>query len=298
MSGLPRLGFLGLGIMGKEMVLRLLERGFPVTVWNLEPERVPLVTGSGAVPAASPKAVAEACEILCLCVLNAAAVEQCCFGADGVAQVPGRGRLVVDFSTVNPDDTRRIAARMAEAGWRWVDAPVSGGPGPARLGRLTVMVGGEAADVERARPVLEALAANLTHLGPLGLGQTAKIANQAIVGVGYVLMAEVLALVEAAGLDPTVLPGALAGGMADSTILRRIFTQQAARDFDPPKGYARQLDKDLVNVRRFARALGLELPIVEAAVERYHGFAQAQPMADGASVSRLYEGGSAGRSRA
>lgn len=285
----PRLGFLGIGIMGKEMVLRLLEAGFPVTVWNLEPERLPLVTGAGAVAARSPAAVAESCEILCQCVLNAAAVENCCFGPEGVAKVPGRGRLVVDFSSVNPDDTRRIAAAMAEAGWRWIDAPVSGGPGPAREGKLTIMVGGDPADVERARPVLDALAANLTHLGPLGMGQTAKIANQAIVGVGYVLMAEVLALVEAAGLDPKVLPGALAGGMADSTILRRIFTQQAARDFDPPKGYARQLDKDLLNVRKFARALGLELPIVEAVVERYHAWAQANPMADGASISRLYE---------
>jgi len=151
------------------------------------------------------------------------------------------------------------------------------------------MVGGEDADVDLARPVLEALAANLTHLGPLGMGQTAKIANQAIVGVGYVLMAEVLALVEAAGLDPKVLPGALAGGMADSTILQRIFPQQAARDFDPPRSYARQLDKDLLNVRRFLRGLGLELPLIEAAVERYHTYAQAHPMADGASVSRLYE---------
>ena len=130
MSTPLRIGFLGLGIMGKEMVLRLRERGFPLTVWNLEPERVPLVTGAGAVAAASPKTVAEACDILCLCVLHAAAAENCCFGPEGAAEVPGRGRLVVDFSTVNPDDTRRIAARMAEAGWRWVDAPVSGGPGP------------------------------------------------------------------------------------------------------------------------------------------------------------------------
>ena len=157
------------------------------------------------------------------------------------------------------------------------------------------MVGGEEADVDLARPVLEALAANLTHLGPFGMGQTAKIANQAIVGVGYVLMAEVLTLVEKAGLDPALLPKALAGGMADSTILQRIFPQQAARDFDPPRSYARQLDKDLLNVRPFLRDLGLELPLIEAAVERYHTYAQANPMADGASVSRLYEGGPTGR---
>jgi 3-hydroxyisobutyrate dehydrogenase len=290
MSGLPRLGFLGIGIMGKEMVLRLLERGFPVTVWNLEPERIPLVTAHGASAASSPAEVARSCDILCQCVLHAAAVERCCFAEDGIATVPGDGRLVIDFSTVNPDDTRRIADRLArEAGWRWLDAPVSGGPGPAREGRLTIMVGGDPADLERARPVLEALAANLTHMGPLGAGQTAKIANQAIVGVGYVLMAEVLALVEKAGLDAALLPRALAGGMADSTILQRIFTQQQQRAFDPPRAYARQLDKDLVNVRRFVAALGLELPLIETAVERYHGFAGASPMADAASVSRLYE---------
>ncbi|MCS6779778.1 MAG: NAD(P)-dependent oxidoreductase [Geminicoccaceae bacterium] len=290
MSGLPRLGFLGIGIMGKEMVLRLLERGFPVTVWNLEPERLPLVTAHGAVAAESPAAVARSCDILCQCVLHAAAVERCCFAEDGVATVPGQDRLVIDFSTVNPDDTRRIAGRLAEeAGWRWLDAPVSGGPGPAREGRLTIMAGGDAADLERARPVLEALAANLTHMGPLGMGQTAKIANQAIVGVGYLLMAEVLALVERAGLDASLLPKALAGGMADSTVLQRIFPQQQKRDFDPPRSYARQLDKDLQNVRRFLTAMGLELPLVALAVERYHGFAQAHPMADSASVARLYE---------
>ncbi|MCX7630356.1 MAG: NAD(P)-dependent oxidoreductase [Geminicoccaceae bacterium] len=288
----PKLGFLGIGIMGKEMVLRLLERGFPVTVWNLEPERIPLVTEHGAVAASSPRAVAEACDILCMCVLHAAAVENCCFGPEGVARVAGNGRLVIDFSTVDPDDTRRIAARLsAEAGWRWVDAPVSGGPGPAREGRLTILVGGDPEDVARARPVLEALAANLTHLGPLGAGQTAKIANQAIVGVGYLLMAEVLALVEKAGLDAAILPKALSGGMADSTILQRIFPQQQKRDFDPPRAYARQLDKDLLNVRKFVRSLGLNLPLIELAVERYHEFAAANPMADAASVSRLYEAG-------
>ncbi len=289
MSGTPRLGFLGIGIMGKEIVLRLRERGFPVTVWNLEPERLPLVTEAGAVAAASPAEVARNCDLLCLCVLHAQAVERCCFAPDGVSSVPGEGRVVIDFSTVNPDDTRRIAARMAEAGWRWIDAPVSGGPGPAREGRLTIMAGGEPADLERARPVLEALAANLTHLGPSGAGQTAKLANQAIVGVGYVLMAEVLAMVKRAGLDPAILPRALAGGMADSTILQRIFPQQAARDFDPPRSYARQLDKDLLNLAKFVHALGLELPLIEAAIARYHGFAAAHPMADGAAVSQLYE---------
>jgi 3-hydroxyisobutyrate dehydrogenase len=143
--------------------------------------------------------------------------------------------------------------------------------------------------VERARSVLADLASNLTHIGPLGAGQTAKIINQAIVGVGYVLMGEALALAEAAGIDAARLPAALAGGMADSTVLKRIYPQQQARDYDPPRGYARQLDKDLKNVLAFVQELGLDLPLVARAAVRYHEFADGNEMVDSAAVARLYE---------
>ncbi|RZL05305.1 MAG: NAD(P)-dependent oxidoreductase, partial [Rubrivivax sp.] len=128
----------------------------------------------------------------------------------------------------------------------------------------------------------------LTHIGPQGAGQTAKIINQAIVGVGYVLMAETLALAEAAGIDASRLPAALAGGMADSTVLKRIYPQQQARDYDPPRGYARQLDKDLKNVMAFIQAHGLSLPLIAGAQQRYHAFADGNPMQDSAAVARLY----------
>ena len=121
------------------------------------------------------------------------------------------------------------------------------------------------------------------------MAETAKIINQAIVGVGYVLMGETLALAEAAGIDAARLPGALAGGMADSTVLRRIYPQQQARDYLPPRSYARQLDKDLKNVMTFVKAHNLELPLLARAVERYHAFAQGNEMVDGAAVARLYE---------
>jgi 3-hydroxyisobutyrate dehydrogenase len=138
--------------------------------------------------------------------------------------------------------------------------------------------------------VLAELGANVTHMGPVGAGQTTKIVNQAIVGTGYVLMAEALTLAEAAGIDAARLPECLAGGFADSALLRRIYPQMQARAFEPPLSYARQLLKDMKALKAFAHGLALELPLVETAVERYARYVeQGNEMADSASVVRLYE---------
>jgi 3-hydroxyisobutyrate dehydrogenase len=265
-----------------------LQQGWQVSVWNLETERYAQVPGATVLE--SPAAIRAASDIVIFCVLNGDAVEQCCFGPRGLAHVNTGARLLIDTSTINPDQTIALAQRLkSETGMDWVDAPISGGPVAAGEGQLTIMMGGAAGDIARAQGVLADLSANLTHVGALGAGQTAKIINQAIVGVGYVLMAETLALAEAAGIDAALLPAALAGGMADSTVLKRIYPQQQARDYDPPRSYARQLDKDLKNVMAFVRAHGLELPLVARAAERYHDFAAGQPMQDGAAVARLYE---------
>lgn len=283
-----KIGFVGIGIMGAPMVRRLLTRGWQVAVWNLEPDRYAQVPGAAFLD--SPAAVRAASDIVIFCVLDAHAVEQCCFGPQGLAQAASGAGLLIDCSTVNPDDTVKLAQRLKrEAGMAWVDAPISGGPAAAGEGQLTIMMGGDEKDVARARAVLDDLASNLTHIGRLGAGQTAKIINQAIVGVSYVLMGETLALAEAAGIDAARLPAALAGGMADSTVLKRIYPQQQARDYAPPRGYARQLDKDLKNVMAFVKTHGLTLPLVAEAVERYHDFAGDNPMMDSAAVARLYE---------
>jgi 3-hydroxyisobutyrate dehydrogenase len=291
MSERPRLGFIGIGLMGTGMTLRLLERGWNVAVWNLEPERYAHVEPAGAVVKASPAEVAEASDLVLMCVLDGPAVENCCFGPDGLAEAEGQGRIVIDHSTINPDTTLDIAGRLkGRNGMGWVDAPVSGGPPAARQGTMTVMAGGEEADIARLEPLMADLAANFTRMGPLGAGQTTKILNQAIVGTGYVLMAEALALAEAAGLEAEKLPACLAGGHADSSVLQRIYPQMQKRDFEPPRSYARQLLKDMKNVKAFARGLGLDLQVVEKALERYSAFVeQGNEMADGASVSRLYE---------
>jgi 3-hydroxyisobutyrate dehydrogenase len=285
------LGFIGLGLMGTAMTLRLLERGWRVAVWNLEPDRVPPLVAAGAVACASPTAVATSCDIALICVLNTDAVADCVFGRQGVAASPGRCKILIDHSTADPAATRAMAARLRrQTGMGWVDAPVSGGPAAARDGSMTVMAGGDEADVAAIQEVMRDLAANFTHIGPSGAGQTAKIINQAIVGTGYVLMAEALILAEKAGIDAARLPEALAGGHADSNLLRKLYPQMQARDFDPPRAFARQLLKDMKAVEDFAQNLDLDLPLVKSAVAQYARYVeQGNEMQDSASVVRLYE---------
>ena len=289
----PRLGFIGIGLMGEAMTRRLLDRGWPVTVWNLEPERLDTVVPHGAVAAPTPAAVAEASDIVLMCVLHTEAVENCVYGPGGIAAIgpKGEGKILVDHSMIHPQATRDMAARLRrETGIGWVDAPVSGGPPAARDGTMTVMAGGEAEDIEAIRPVMADLAGNFTHMGPAGAGQTTKIINQAIVGTGYVLMAEALILAEAAGIDAARLPQSLAGGHADSNLLRKLFPQMQQRAFEPPSSFARQLLKDMKAVKAFAHDLGLELPLVEEAGERYATYVgQGNEMKDSASIVRLYE---------
>lgn len=291
MAEKQRLGFIGIGIMGEAMTLRLLERGWAVNVWNLTPDRYATVVPAGAKQMSSPAAVAAASDIVLMCVLDATAVRNCVFGEQGLAGAPRSGKIVIDHSTINPDATREVAAALREAnGMRWVDAPVSGGPLFARDGTLTVMAGGKASDIAAIASVMGDLAHTFTHVGPVGAGQTAKILNQAIVGTGYVLMAEALALAEAAGLDAAKLPQCLAGGFADSMLLQKIYPQMAARNFEPPRGYARQLLKDMKNVKGFAHDADCDLPLIEKAIEQYARYVEAgNEMKDAASISRLYE---------
>jgi len=286
-----RIGFIGVGIMGEAMVRRLLDLGYRVTVWNLEPERLDTVVPYGAVAAESPAAVAAASDIVMLCVLHMAAVERCVFGDDGVAAARPGPSLVIDFSTADPEGTRQAAATLkALTGAGWVDAPVSGGPQFARTGQMTVMAGGSDEDFAQAKSILEQMAGNVTLMGPVGAGQTTKILNQAIVGTGYVIMAEALMLAEAAGIDAARLPQCLAGGYADSSLLQRLYPQMQQRAFEPPTSYARQVFKDLKAVSAFAQGLGLDLKVIEQGVQRYKEYiALGHEMSDSAAIVKLYE---------
>lgn len=286
-----RIGLVGLGIMGVPIAQRLLSKGYSVTVWNLEPERFDLIKSDGAVWAENPQEVWASTDVVLVCVLGDDAIESVCFGEQGFARSGGGAKLLIDLSTTSPSATLKLAPRLkSELDADWIDAPMSGGPQAALDGGMTLMIGGDGDLCAAADPLLSTLGANITRMGPIGAGQKTKILNQAIVGVNYVLMAELLAICKAGGIEPGLLPGCLQGGMADSTILQRIYTQMAAEDFDPPRSYARQLDKDLKAVSGYIDELGLELPVVAEAVGRYHQYVDAgNEMEDGASVSRLYQ---------
>jgi 3-hydroxyisobutyrate dehydrogenase len=285
-----RIGLVGLGIMGSAMALRLLERGWKLTVWNLEPERLTPIVAAGAEAAASPEAVARASDIVLMCVLHTAAVEGCVFVPGGLAGDGVAGKILIDHSTIDPEATRQFAARLAqETGMRWIDAPVSGGPLAARAGTLTVMAGGDEADIAGVQAVERDLAGNFTRMGAIGAGQTAKIVSQLIVGSTYVVLAEALSLAEAAGIDAKRLPECFAGGHPDSVLLQQVYVQMQARAFDPPRSYARQLLKDMRAIEEFAHARGLSLPMIETATARYAAYvADGHGMADAASILTTY----------
>jgi 3-hydroxyisobutyrate dehydrogenase len=280
-----RLGFIGIGIMGAPMVRRLCTEGWEVTVWNLEPERYAEVQKSGAKWADSPAAVRAASDVVLICVLGDHAIENVCLGPNGLLSHSGAG-AVIDLSTTSPEMTASLAQRTK---LDWLDCPVSGGPGPAESGTLTVMAGGARAHFDRLKPILDTLAGNLTHMGSPGAGQITKVVNQAIVGATYIVVAEALAMIRAAGLDPLTVASALKGGAADSTILQTIFKQMANNDFEPPRSRAKQLAKDMHSVAAFNGDHGLRLPIIETAVRQFDAYIeQGGAEADSASISRLY----------
>lgn len=266
----PVVGFIGLGLMGQPMVGRLLEAGYAVTVWNRERARIEPALAKGAREAADPKEVAEAADIVALCVLDTAAVEAVVFGDAGVARAAQAPGILIDHSTADSGRTREMAERLAaEAGTQWVDAPLSGGPPAAEEGALTAMAGGTQEAVETARAVMSAYCGRITHMGPAGAGQSAKMINQVIVGCQFAVLAEAGKLAENAGIDAGRIPDALAGGYADGNMLQKIYPRMVARDFTPPAGFARQLLKDLDMVHDLSKATGSPTPMTALAASLY-----------------------------
>jgi 3-hydroxyisobutyrate dehydrogenase len=285
------IGFIGLGILGQAMALRLVQQGFDLVVWNRELERSVPLAAAGALVAESPAEVAARCGTVCLCVLDGAAVRDVVFGAQGLVQAPRAPRTVVDFSTVPPDQTRALAQRAEAAGLRWIDAPVSGGPAAAASGSLTLMYGGAPAEVAAVEPLLQAVASRRTHLGDVGSGQDMKVVNQALVGGTAVLLAEALTLARQMGLPLDRVPACLEGGLADSVQLQKIWPRMAAEAFDPPSGRAAQLLKDLWVVDAVREAGRLELPLLQAAIGQYRAYVEERGAGDAEtfSITRLYQ---------
>lgn len=285
------LAYLGIGLMGLPMTLRLLDAGFPVSVWNRSVAKTEPAVAKGAVAAACPRAAAEAAEIIFMCLTDASAVEEVVFGEGGIAEAKGEGKIVVDFSSIHPDKARSIGARLKAAnGMGWVDAPVSGGVKGAGEGSLAVMAGGEAADFERVKPYVLLMARRFTHMGTLGAGQTTKLCNQIVSGCLMTVLAEATRLAVNAGIDAKRLPEALAGGFADSIPMQLFVPRMAQGIYDPPIGHIATILKDLDTVLDVAQETGSPVPMTGLAAQLFR-LAQAVrgPKADALEVFKLSE---------
>ncbi|PAU58926.1 2-hydroxy-3-oxopropionate reductase [Pseudomonas sp. PICF141] len=274
MATLPALGFAGIGLMGLPMCRRLLAAGYPLTVWNRNPDKCAALVEAGARQVATPAQLCSHADVVMLCLADTAVVQEVMFGAAGVAEGAKSGQLLVDFSSLEPTATREMANALAsKTGMSWLDAPVSGGVVGAQAGSLAIMVGGEAADLERVRPVLLTLGQRVTHMGAVGAGQVTKACNQMIVACNALVIAEVVALAERSGVDAGLIAEALAGGFADSKPLQILAPQMADSHFEPVKWHVRTLLKDLDTAVKFSREQGSATPIsgLAAQLMRLHG---------------------------
>ena len=264
-----KLGYIGIGLMGRPMVLRLLAAGHEVTVWNRGKDKLAPVLEKGAKAAASPAEVARAADIVMMCVTDQRAAEEVLFGAHGVSKAEVQDKLLVDFSSIAPASARDFAKRLADKGMGMIDAPVSGGVPGAEKGALAIMAGGKAEHIERARPIVMHLAQRFTRMGDSGAGQVTKLCNQIIVGSLFPVIAEAMRLAEAAGVDAKLLPEALKGGFADSLPLQIFGARMAARQFEPPLGTNNIMLKDLENAAAVAKEFGVSLAMAQSAADLY-----------------------------
>ena len=252
--------FIGMGTMGAPMALNLLKAGHSVTVHNRTRQREEPVAAAGAKRAASPQEAATGAEIIITCVSDSPDVEAVTLGDRGIIQSAAVGSIVIDMSTINPAVTQRLAATLGERGIRAIDAPVSGGSEGAKNGTLSIMMGGEAEDIARAMPVLQALGKTITHVGPIGAGQMTKAINQIIAAGTYFAVAEGMALGLKAGLDMDKVVQAVGSGAAGSWGL----THRSGNMIDNayPLGFRMRLHrKDLKIALEAARQLGVTLPV-------------------------------------
>lgn len=272
------LAFLGLGAMGEPMARNLAASEHALTVYNRSPERARGITALGATLAASPDEAASAAEIVCTCVSTPEALRVVLLGEEGAIAAARPGTLFIDFSTVDPSTVREIADACANQGCRFLEAPVSGGVKGATAGTLTIMVGGDEADLEHADPVLRLLGQNVFRVGPIGSASAVKLINQMLVGVHLAVALQAFVVGQRAGVDSQVLYDVVTASTGDSAMLRRGARNLFEDDFSP--GFKLDL---LLKDLRLATALGDEVgaPLtLAAAARRIYDTAREQGLGD------------------
>jgi 3-hydroxyisobutyrate dehydrogenase len=284
---MSKVGFIGIGLMGLPMCQQLLKAKLDLTVWNRNQSKCEPLIANGAKAANSLQDLVTKVDVIMMCVSNTQSVEEI---TNQIEPALRSGQCIIDFSSISPDATIALASRVSKKGVSWVDSPVSGGVAGAEAGSLAIMVGGEEAQVNAVRPLLEPLAQAVTHMGPNGTGQTTKICNQMLVSCNVLVMAEVMAMAKRAGVDATRIPTALKGGFADSIPLQLTGARMAAQDFDEIKWHVKTLLKDLDMANALAKDVGSAIPMAGLGAElmRQHG-SRGYTDKDPATLVTLYE---------
>lgn len=286
----PALAYIGIGLMGFPMVKHLLSLGYRITVFDISADRCAAAANLGAHAVNSASAAVNGADIVILNLPTTDAVESVMFGPDAVCRSMKPPQRLVDFSTITVAKGRAFARRLRDnSGCGWVDAPVSGGPPASGSGALTVMAGGDPADIDAVRALMADVSQRFTVMGGPGSGLVAKIINQMIVGSAHAVLAEALVMAETAGIDASRIPECLAGGFADSPLLQKLYPRMVARDF-APQGYARQLLKDLEMVSAFAGELKAPMPMTGEALNLYRILCHmGHSELDTAAILKVYE---------
>jgi len=283
------LGFIGIGLMGEPMTLRLLAAGYTVNVWNRSPEKLHTVTEAGATAYNNIADLVQHSDIILLCLADSPVVEK--IVTEHIIAHGNKDKLLIDLSSTHPETTKQLAQRLQEScAMDWVDAPVSGGVAGATNGTLAIMAGGSEKSVNIARQILTPLYAQLTHMGEVGSGQITKVCNQMIVSCNVLVIAEMIALAEKSGVNASKIASALAGGFADSKPLQIVAPEMASANFTPVKWRVRTLLKDLNMATDLAKKHTSATPMSALAEQLMqlhgsHGFLEQDP----STLIKLYK---------
>ena len=284
-----KIGFIGLGIMGKPMSKNLLKAGYSVVVRDHNVENEAELVDAGATVAKSAKAVAEQCEVIITMLPNSPQVKQAALGEDGIIDGAKPGTVVIDMSSIAPLASREIHDELAKKNIRLLDAPVSGGEPKAIDGTLSVMVGGDKALFDQCYDIMKAMAGSVVHTGEIGAGNVTKLANQVIVALNIAAMSEALTLATKAGVNPDLVYQAIRGGLAGSTVLDAKAPMVMDRNFKP--GFRIDLHiKDLANALDTSHGVGAQLPLTAAVMEMMQALkADGLGTADHSALACYYE---------
>jgi 2-hydroxy-3-oxopropionate reductase len=285
---MKKIGFIGLGIMGKPMSRNLLKAGYPLVVYDIVPAAVEEVVGAGAEKGASPKDVAAKTDVIITMLPNSPHVKEVVLGKDGIIEAARPGSILIDMSSIAPLVSREVAARLAEKKIRMLDAPVSGGEPKAIDGTMSIMVGGNKADFEEFLPLMKALGSSVVLCGEIGAGNVTKLANQIIVAANIAAVSEALVLATKAGVNPDLVYQAIRGGLAGSTVLDAKAPLMMDRKFKP--GFRINLHiKDLNNVLDTARGIAAPTPLSSAVMAMMQSLKEELGDSDHSALVRYYE---------